>query len=107
VPNPPRLRDFPGFLRPRFVLRASRPAPEASQAGAWLSRPSRRRERPLGAALKPVQEVLTAVDIDLSAATPLGAHWRNALALAVRIVPTSRDPCALSLPGFSAGVLSG
>jgi len=42
----------PEFRGPVFALRASRPALEASRAGAWLSRPSRRRERPPGAALK-------------------------------------------------------
>jgi hypothetical protein len=40
-----------GSAAPCFAFRASRPALEASRAGAWLSRPSRRRERPLGAAL--------------------------------------------------------
>jgi integrase len=49
VSNPPRLRDFRGLCGPVFGFRASRPAPEASRAGAAagarLSRPSRRRER--------------------------------------------------------------
>ena len=53
--NPPRLRDFPGFLRPRFCLSrqptGARGQPGASEAGAWPCRPCRRRERPLGAAL--------------------------------------------------------
>jgi hypothetical protein len=61
VSNPPRLGDFLGFLRPRAcAFRASRPAPEASRAGATagarVSRPSRRRERPLGAALNPYRK---------------------------------------------------
>ena len=39
VSNPPRLRDFPGFLRPLvFAFRASRPASEASCAGAKRER---------------------------------------------------------------------
>ena len=56
VSNPPRFRDFPGFQRPRFLAfaRADR-APEAGGAGAEREHdcavPSRRRERPLGAAL--------------------------------------------------------
>src|ERR1700739_2497055 len=39
VSNPPRLRDFAGFLRPRVLaFRASRSAPEASCAGAERER---------------------------------------------------------------------
>jgi hypothetical protein len=62
--NPPRLRDFPGFLRPLvFAFPASRPATEASCAGSKRERscavPSRRRERPLGAAL-----MLTATNLN-------------------------------------------
>ena len=59
--NPPRLRDFLGFQRPRSspFAPADR-APEASRAGAKRERgcavPSRRRERPLGAALKPYRK---------------------------------------------------
>jgi len=61
VSNPPRPGDFPGFQRPRFlpVAPADR-APEAGRAGAEreLGRavPSRRRERPLEAALKPYRK---------------------------------------------------
>jgi len=43
-----------GSAAPGLAFRASRPAPEASRAGARLRRPSRRRERPLGAALMTV-----------------------------------------------------
>ena len=54
--NPPRLRDFLGFQRPRSLPFAPADrALEASRAGAERERgcavPSRRRERPLGAAL--------------------------------------------------------
>jgi hypothetical protein len=59
----PRLRDFPGFLRPRFAFRASQPGvrgrPGESGARARPRRPVSAARAPLGAALKPVQEVLT------------------------------------------------
>jgi hypothetical protein len=54
------LIDFLRFLRPRS-LPSSQPTgvrgqPGGSGAGARLCRPSRRRERPLGAALKPYRK---------------------------------------------------
>jgi len=53
VSNPLRLRNFSGFLRDR-----SHPfAPADRELGRAVL--SRRRERPLGAALKLVQEFLT------------------------------------------------
>ena len=56
--NPPRLRDFLGFLRPRLCLSRQptgrqRPAERERQRELGRAVPSRRRERPLGAALKP------------------------------------------------------
>jgi hypothetical protein len=77
VSNPPRLRDFPGFPRGPGLCPSRQPTgdrgqPGGSEAGAWLSRPSRRRERPLGAALNPYRtfsqpSTRHRLDIDLSA----------------------------------------
>ena len=54
--NPPRLRDFPGFQRPRFCFSRQptgrqRPAGRERQRELGRAVPCRRRERPLGAAL--------------------------------------------------------
>ena len=59
--NPSRFRDFLGFCGPRLCAFApAGRAPEASQAGASAgarpSRPSRRHERPLGAAFNPYRK---------------------------------------------------
>ena len=63
VSNPPRLRDFPGFPRPRLRLSRQptgrqRPAGRERQRELGRAVPSRRRERPHRGRLETVQEVL-------------------------------------------------
>ena len=62
--NPPRLRDFPGFLRPLLCLSRQpagrqRPAGRERQREPGRAVPSRRRERPQWGRLETAQEVLT------------------------------------------------
>jgi hypothetical protein len=61
VSNPPRLRDFPGFQRPRFRLSRQptgreRPAARERSGSAFVRSRVGGRERPLGAALKPYRK---------------------------------------------------
>ena len=124
VSNPARLRDFPGFLRSLvFAFAPRRPALEASRAGAKRGRgcavPSRR-QRPLGAALRPYRKFSQGIGGTLEerrAATAPGAvsllrvkappggeldyHRRSEIPLAAR---TSAKTCSTAGHGGLMGV---